>query len=615
MSTLKESVKDKILNEMIKKVQPPSGWKVLIVDQHTMRIISASCRMYDIMDEGVTLVEDIKNSRQPLPSFEVIYFLTPSKSSVERLIKDFENQYHPKYGVVHLFFSAMCPNSLFDLISATPNLTSRLKTFQEVNIEFLPIESQVFSLDNPSAFHSLYSPVATNANYELKKTADQLATLCATIGEYPFIRYASGNPKNAELARFLQDRLDEYKRQGNIGTSGKPRATLVIVDRGFDTCSPLLHELTYQAIAYDVLPIENDVYSYEYSSGSGGVAGKQVLLSERDELWPQVRHLHIADAIKQVNAGLKEFAGKTQAGRVSKNDKLNLAELSAVLKEMPQHQEQMKKYSLHVHMAEKCMEIFEKRMLERIASVEQDMVMGEDNEGVKIKNHVPNLVPIFQDPSISVGDKLRALMLYIIVKNGIGQADRERLLNYAQIPTNDWCIVENLAKLGVQVTSEATKKTKVKRRERTEEKYNLSRWTPIVKDIIEDTIENKLDLEEYPFVRDDASAKISAAAVIPTSVRGKTGWAKTKEIKVGQEKESTVFKLDNLTGSRVIVFINGGISYSEMRCAYETTLEKQREVLIGSTSVFTPTVFLEELKGLHLTLDPSKADHFELSLA
>ncbi len=48
----------------------------------------------------------------------------------------------------------------------------------------------MFSLDRPEAFQFVYNQhKAALKAAELEKMAEQIATLCSTLGEYPSIRY------------------------------------------------------------------------------------------------------------------------------------------------------------------------------------------------------------------------------------------------------------------------------------------------------------------------------------------------------------------------------------------------------------------------------------------
>jgi syntaxin-binding protein 1 len=48
----------------------------------------------------------------------------------------------------------------------------------------------VYSLDKAKAFQMYYDPnKAHDRSYEMERMAEQLATLCSTLGEYPSIRY------------------------------------------------------------------------------------------------------------------------------------------------------------------------------------------------------------------------------------------------------------------------------------------------------------------------------------------------------------------------------------------------------------------------------------------
>ena len=76
--------------------------------------------MFDIMEQNVSIVEDLTRGRQPFPDLDAVYFISPTMESAKRVMSDFVSKSRAKelpsvngkavvpvtrYGDVHLIFT------------------------------------------------------------------------------------------------------------------------------------------------------------------------------------------------------------------------------------------------------------------------------------------------------------------------------------------------------------------------------------------------------------------------------------------------------------------------------------------------------------------------------
>ncbi|XP_067227155.1 syntaxin-binding protein 3 isoform X2 [Chanodichthys erythropterus] len=497
---LKKIVWQRIKDTIIADCRKSEVWKILILDQFTTRLLSSCCKMSDLMSENITIVEDLYKNREPVPEMKAIYFMTPTAKCVDAFINDFKPK--PKYRAAYVFFTDYCPDELFDKMKK--NCGKHIKVCKEINISFLPQEAQVFTCDNPEAFKSIYNPNSQDRDQTLEMIADQIVTLCATLDEYPGVRYKKDSALGygKQLAELVDNKLARHYELDDISKNkGKTPAQLLIVDRALDPVSPILHELTYQAMAYDLLSIKDNTYEYKSKDGSK----KEALLNEDDELWVKLRHMHIAEVTERIPKLVKDISA-SQNEKQKADGKITIGALSQLMKKMPAFRKQVAQKTVHLSLAEELMSHYQE-FVEKLCKAEQDLAVGADAEGQKVKDPMRTLLPVLLN-QYNTNDKIRAVLLYIFSLNGTTAENLNKLIQHVKIEHESGYIL-NWKHLGVPIVSTTSTflARKPSRRDRSdEETYNVSRWTPVIKDVMEDAVENKLDIKDWPFQSECPSA-------------------------------------------------------------------------------------------------------------
>jgi syntaxin-binding protein 1 len=120
---------------------------------------------------------------------------------------------------------------------------------------------------------------------------------------------------------------------------------LYILDRSVDLTAPLVHEFTYQAMANDLLKIEDGVkFHHEFASGSGEISSKDVILDENDSIWAEIRHSHIAEC--KLIGDFKKLMGENKAAASINKTETSLNDMKRILADLPQFQELKGKASI-----------------------------------------------------------------------------------------------------------------------------------------------------------------------------------------------------------------------------------------------------------------------------
>ncbi|XP_012475979.1 SNARE-interacting protein KEULE isoform X1 [Gossypium raimondii] len=634
----KQISRERLLHEMLRSAKvkdSKSTWKVLIMDKLTVKVMSYSCKMGDITAEGVSLVEDIYRRRQPLPSMDAIYFIQPTKENVIMFLSDMAGR-TPLYRKAFVYFSSPISRELVAHIKKDSTVLPRIGALSEMNLEYFAIDNQGFITDNGKALEDLFGDEENTRKADacLNVMANRIATVFASLREFPFVRYRAAKSLDPMTMTTFRDLIPTKLAAGIWNCLVKCKSIpnfpqqetceLLVLDRSIDQIAPVIHEWTYDAMCHDLLNMEGNKYVHEVPSKTGGPPEKkEVLLEEHDPIWLELRHAHIGDANLRLHEKMTNFVSKNKAAQHQHGSRdvgeISTRDLQKMVQALPQYSEQIEKLSLHVEIAGKINRIITEQGLKELGQLEQDLVFGDAGMKDVIKFLTTN-------EAVSHENKLRLMMILAAIYPEKFEGEKGlSLMKLAKLSSEDANAVNNMSLLAPLSESkkgsassfslkfDIHKKKRAARKDRCSEQetWQLSRFYPIIEELVEKLSLGELSKDDYPCMNDPspsfhgsspAAASIHEAPVAHSMRSRRTPtWARPRGSDDGYSSDSVLRHTSSdlkKRGKRIFVFIAGGATRSELRVCHKLTGKLNREVVLGSTSIDDPQQFITKLKQL-----------------
>jgi len=347
---LKKNAIERILINMIEDIKngdpsqgrPDIPFLLIVLDDFTSKILSSFVGMSDVLNKGIFSVEKLEIGRQKFPNYQALYFISPTKSSLEYLNKDFEDKVNPQYKRVHLFFSSTIMDSNLGLL-ANEKLYPRIVTCKELNLSFFCRNKNLFDF-GLNDYLDIFA-LKNNKDKEKDKLAilsERLFSACSVLNEYPYIQYQKNSAFCHELAFSLNAKL----RGLYSDRSDYTRGLMLITDRTLDICTPLLHDYTYESLLFDLLKQEEFTLKANDDKGFS----RKIELDEKDEIWNKYRTAHIAEVFEKISKEASEFYNmmKGRDGKTNEKGNKEFDEMKKALREAKSMKTKSETFNLHI---------------------------------------------------------------------------------------------------------------------------------------------------------------------------------------------------------------------------------------------------------------------------
>ncbi|CAI9754404.1 unnamed protein product [Fraxinus pennsylvanica] len=391
------------INRMLQDI---SGMKVLILDSHTVSIVSVVYSQSELLQKEVFLVElvdSISMSKEPMSHLKAIYFLRPISENIQLVRRQLAT---PRFGEYHLFFSNMLKDTqLHNLADSDEHEV--VQQVQEFYADFVAFDPYHFSL-NMASNHMYMLPAVVDPSglqHFCERVVDGIAAIFLALKRRPVIRYS----RASDIAKRISQEAAKLMYQQESGLFDFRRAEvsplLLIVDRRDDPVTPLLNQWTYQAMLHELIGIQDNKVDLRNIGKLSKDQQEVVLSSEQDAFFKANMYENFGD----IGMNIKKMVDDFQQVAKSNQNIQTIEDMAKFVDNYPEYRKMHGNVSKHVTLVTEMSKIVEERKLMLVSQTEQELACN-GGQGAAFEA-VTNLL---NNESVSDVDRLRLVMLYAL---------------------------------------------------------------------------------------------------------------------------------------------------------------------------------------------------------
>jgi len=332
------------------------------------------------------------------------------------------------------------------------------------------------------------------------------------------------------------------------------------LDRRDDPVTPLLTQWTYQAMVHEMLGIKNNRVDLSSAPGRGNMT-EIVLSPEQDQWYKDCMYSNFGD----LGVKIKELVDDFQAKTKSNQNIQSIEDIKRFVEDFPLFRKLSGNVTKHVTLMGELSRLVDTQQLLILSEIEQDLANNHDHAA-----HVEKINSLFSNENLQKEDILRLVLLYalryeddpknqitqfidMLIEKGVSQENRELISAFT-----------GYASSGVRTGDVFRIKSKIIIRGLERFKRGLKgveniymEHKPLLKEILDNVLANRLSLQEYPFAPPANPSK-----------------------DIPQE---------------IIVFMVGGVTFEEALIVHEFNALNGPRIILGGTTIHNSKSFMEDV--------------------